>query len=514
MKKRHFTKLFTIVLIALSVSVMQFVDILPVTASITAFAEGEMIESGTDQENRTEAIVEINEKNFPHWAFRNYVRDLTDFNGNKIGSDDILTADEIAAVKEIDISSMPISNIKGIEYFTSLEKLNCNKITLWEVDLSQNKALKTFYCSYTNLKKLDLSNNTNLTELDCSSNHVTELDLSNNPKLMFLNCSSNQLTALDLSNNTKLADLLCDYNQLTTLDVSRNTELKILNCYKNQLTTLDMSENTKLEELQCYENQLTMLDVSGNTELKTLTCYKNQLTTLDLSNNTKLTDLWCNYNQLTTLDVSRNTELEELHCYKNQLTTLDMSRNTKLTKLECSFNQLKELDVSNNARLKILECYENQLTELDVSNTELTRMYCDNNSLASIETGNLEIPAPSVLYPIEAGDASEYILPECVNLERVTNIQGGTIDFVTRIVTPDIGSDKVTYDYKYNDAGNTINFVIGFGLVINNVNFPDWEFRNYVQNDVKDINGKRVGEDKILTTDEITAVKELKCIVR
>ena len=48
-------------------------------------------------------------------------------------------------------------------------------------------------------------------------------------------CYSNQLTSLDVSKNIALTWLECYENQLTSLDVSKNTALKTLYCYQNQI---------------------------------------------------------------------------------------------------------------------------------------------------------------------------------------------------------------------------------------------------------------------------------------
>ena len=90
-----------------------------------------------------------------------------------------------------------------------------------------------------------------------------------------LECDINQLTALDISQNTALNSLECRRNQLTALDVSQNTALNSLECRSNQLTALDVSQNIALEYLNCYENQLTALDVSHNTALGYLSCKDN-----------------------------------------------------------------------------------------------------------------------------------------------------------------------------------------------------------------------------------------------
>ena len=235
------------------------------------------------------AGVAIDNTNFPDANFRTVVEN---FDTNKDGS---LSDTEIAAVEAIDCYGKGISNLKGIEYFTALRLLKCNRNQLTILDVDKNTALEKLYCS---------------------NNKLTSLDVSKNIALIALECYSNQLTSLDVSKNTALTYLDCDNNQLTSLDVSKSTALTELYCYNNQLTSLDVDKNTALEKLYCDSNQLTSLDVSKNIALIALECYSNQLTSLDVDKNTALETLYCYSNQLTSLDVS-NTDMDDLICYDN-----------------------------------------------------------------------------------------------------------------------------------------------------------------------------------------------------
>ena len=256
------------------------------------------------------AGVTIDNTNFPDANFRTVVKK---FDTNQ---DSSLSDTEIAAVKKINCSNKGITNLKGIEYFTSLNILRCTDNQLTALDVSENTALTKLNCCFNKLTSLDVSKNTALTILECNANRLTALDVSKNTALTELNCSINELTALDVSKNTALISLSCVCNQLTSLDVSKNTALQILNCNYNQLTVLDVSKNTALTGLKCRNNQLTVLDVSKNTALTDLECRDNQLTVLDVSKNTALTDLECRNNQLTSLDVS-NTNMDDLYCGGN-----------------------------------------------------------------------------------------------------------------------------------------------------------------------------------------------------
>ncbi len=143
----------------------------------------------------------INETNFPDANFRTYLTDTL----NKGGDDGFFTADELAEIKDIDVDSKKISNLKGIEHFTYLTALSCSSNQLTALDVSNNTALEKLYCYNNSIAGLDLSNNTSLKNLACYGNKITSLDVSSLNKLESLLCNTCNLTSLDLSNNTKIS---------------------------------------------------------------------------------------------------------------------------------------------------------------------------------------------------------------------------------------------------------------------------------------------------------------------
>ena len=185
-------------------------------------------------EAATEGVT-ISSANFPDAVFRNYVSSHCDTDGNGV-----LSAEEIAAVQTIDLAKQEISNLKGVEFFTSLIALDCSENRLLTLDVSKNMALETLNCSLNKLTTLDMSANTALTSLKCSANSLITLDVSANTALTSLNCSSNSLTGLDVSKNTALEELDCSVNSLTALDLSTNTALECLYCFRNKLSVLEI----------------------------------------------------------------------------------------------------------------------------------------------------------------------------------------------------------------------------------------------------------------------------------
>ena len=230
---------------------------------------------------------------------------------------------------------------------------------IWNTDVS---AITTLNVANRNLSNLEgLQHFTTLTTLDCSGNELETLDLSANSYLTTLVCNNSELAELEVSQNTLLTGIYASFNYLTTLDVSNNVNLSTLDCAFNQLTVLNVSNNTKLTTLDCASNQLRALDVSKNTALTTLDASQNQLTALDPSANVKLSWLDASQNQLKTLNVSRNAALTTFYCSVNQLRELNISANAKLSWLDCSQNRLTSLALNASAPYTYLNARHNHM---------------------------------------------------------------------------------------------------------------------------------------------------------
>ena len=146
--------------------------------------------------------------------------------------------------------------------------------------------------------------------LECDGWNISDLTgIESFTSLIFLRCHNNNLTTLDLSSNTLLTDLNCSLNSLTTLDLSSNTVLKQLTCSYNDLTNLDLSNCGELLYINCRDNELINLDLFGKTDLMNVTCRNNNITSLDASSNSSLQVMICDNNDLSFLDVSNGYNL-------------------------------------------------------------------------------------------------------------------------------------------------------------------------------------------------------------
>jgi hypothetical protein len=90
--------------------------------------------------------VKIDETNFPDAKFRNWVL------AQPYGKDGVLTGAEIAGVKDIDVKGKSIQSLKGIEFFTALQYLNCYSNQLTSLDVSGCTALTWLNCYSNQIK--------------------------------------------------------------------------------------------------------------------------------------------------------------------------------------------------------------------------------------------------------------------------------------------------------------------------------------------------------------------------
>lgn len=239
----------------------------------------------------------------------NFEQALIDLSLDTAPIDGLVPTVNINSVGDLNVSGKNISDLTGIEDFTSLTVLNC---------------------SDNNITNLNLAGNSLLSELYCSNNLLNSLDISLLPDLKILWCDNNQLGSLDVTQNLNLISLLCNDNALSTLNIAPLVNLSVLDFGFNNISVIDLSNNINLTTLICRRNNLTDLDVSMATKLTTLWCDDNKLTVLDTSNNIRLNDLSCVFNLIGNLDLSKNTALTRVDCSNNLLCTLNLKNGNNL----------------------------------------------------------------------------------------------------------------------------------------------------------------------------------------
>jgi Leucine-rich repeat (LRR) protein len=163
-------------------------------------------------------------------------------------------------VTQLDVNSLSISDLTGIEGFKNITILNC---------------------SMNEISSIDLSNNIDLISLNVSDNLLSSLDLSGLNQLVILYLWQNNITTIDLSNQNNLINLVASNNQLMALDLSTNTHLETVKFANNLLENIDLTLNPNLTEVDGSYNQLHYVDLrNGNNA---------NLTVVNLDNNVDLT---------------------------------------------------------------------------------------------------------------------------------------------------------------------------------------------------------------------------------
>ncbi|MBP5655566.1 MAG: S-layer homology domain-containing protein [Clostridiales bacterium] len=223
--------------------------------------------------------VKIDAAYFPDSNFRKYIKSEFDQD-----SDGFLSSGEISDADLIDITGTKVKNLTGLNYFTSLEILECSGLGLTELDVSSNTKLKTLIADANKLTVIDVTKNKDLTELIVDDNKLESLNVSKNRSLYELSCSGNLLKELNFKNNPALGYLDCSDNAIYKITFAEGSHgLTTFNCASNELERISLPNASSLTTVRCEDNHLNYLDLSDSYKLMYLTCYQNNLSAIKLS---------------------------------------------------------------------------------------------------------------------------------------------------------------------------------------------------------------------------------------
>lgn len=412
----------------------------PVSASFDASKKTFTLNSGgTVKEVVFAKCPKINSENFPDAVFCKYVKDHFDI----AETDGYLDpSSEGYVVEGMGVNGLGISNLKGIEFFPNLEKLDCSDNKITHLNVSQNTKLTKINCQNNQLVQLVVTGCSALNSLYCNDNQLQELNVSGQTNLLTLDCNNNKLTTLNLENNTQLLGLKCNDNLLTSLKIKTCSKLAVLHVYNNKFKGDNIGDfitnlpSVTVGELffckdfnSSTDNAMTLAQAKSIKDNKGWTVKMKPLVGDDWidypgsdalpisednfpdanffnyvsSNFDSNHDLFLSVEEryeATAINVDGKsisslqgielfTNLTKLECNNNKLQTLDVRNNKSLKELYCSQNKLTELNVKNNQKLIVLSCFDNQLNELNLSwNTELENLSCGRNKLTSLSVKN------------------------------------------------------------------------------------------------------------------------------
>lgn len=291
---------------------------------------------------------------------------------------------------DILLSNSNISNLSGLEYFTSTFK----------IDVSGNNV--------TSLP--NFSNSSSVKYLYASNNQLTSLpNLSGLTNLLELQVQNNELTTLPALNSLlSLTTLIATNNQLTSLPAINNlSSLKIFNVGINpSLGSLpDFTPNYNLTELHIHQTGISEIKgLASLTQLKKLFCWGNSISDLSaLSGNINLTVLYAFGNKLSTLPTLTNkASLFSVEVANNQLTFEDLLPVAALGIFDFSYSPQDSIDVYTEITTRQKHVLSLSITEdAGVTSSSYT-WYKNEASIGSATTVNNKTITNSA-QPTDAG---------------------------------------------------------------------------------------------------------------
>jgi len=326
----------------------------------------------------------------------------------------VLSSD-VATVTSLDISYTSISDITGIQDFSSLVSFQALQTTnLIDVDLTGLALLEDIDMSYClNIDTFDVSGCVNLKNLNISHTNFDILDLNSNNLLETIDMSYSGVLNLDLNGKSNLTWLYANLADIQTLDITGCSALSLININETSINVLDLSGNIAITALGFYRTHLTTLILNGCTNLTSLDFNWNyDLASLDLTNCSNLTDI--SFVNGSFIDIALNTDdlinLETIEFNNGGVRSLDLQNSPNLTTLTFYYSGISNLDLrnGNNTNLDIsiegtsLECISVDDVDYatnnwpDVVDDVVYSTDCSTLTLNEIQTESLKLyPNPS-----------------------------------------------------------------------------------------------------------------------
>ena len=169
--------------------------------------------------------------------------------GSDADGDGTLSDQELAAVRELVLSDLPLQSLAGLERLPNLTTLYMGANGLRSIDLSANKQLVSFSGGRDPvLEEIRFDNPELLQIYLLANNRIRTLDLSRLPKLYICEWWGVPLEEIDFSHNPDLYTLRFSETRLQEVDLSANRKLSHLESKQNPLLkTIWLKEGMVLE---------------------------------------------------------------------------------------------------------------------------------------------------------------------------------------------------------------------------------------------------------------------------
>lgn len=422
----------------------------------------------------------ITEEYFPDENFRNYILEQENWGVD----DNFLSLEELAAITEIDCSNRGIWDLAGIEYFTALERLTCTGNHLTTIKFSKEQTIKALFATdqelivpvtpinpYQYQTEPGVFKGSNSTymfspysiRIDSEGRAIVGLNVG------YVEYSQYILTGVPEEGSARLEGTAY-FEGFGLLIIKQNFpddnfRAWLLEQSWGQDRLITDGEMSTITSMNCAGEEIADLTgIQYFTSLNTLDCSGNSLTSLNLNGMSALDDLYCQNNNISSINLTGCT-----------LENADISGNS-IREIECTASvfQSQENFRGSNQSLSITMTYD--LGSGKWKSTEPVFNTALNPRLPSGAALGAEV------------DEGGYILLDS------TDNPASTV-FET--------ANASEYDLGYQLSG-TVAFSYPEGIVINEKNFPDENFRNVLLE-------LEEGKDGFFTVEEIAGITTLNC---
>lgn len=393
--------------------------------------------------------------------------------------DHLVDISTVNTVTTLDLSSIFIESLTGLEVFTSLQTLNIiidndvidfsafqNLLVLDDLEINSTSLpnFDLFPASITKIninrfiqQRLDLTRFNNLTEFTVVRGfNLNDILLPDN--IINVSVLGNGSSSLNLSglSNLETISVRDNYNlsyiTLKNLNLNNLTQFEILN--NSALSCIEVDDvNFFTSNFSSTITDVTALKLDCDTLTETFVPDNNfERLLIDLNLDTVMDDYVSTaaIDTVTTLDASFKfisdprgleafTQLTYLDFTANSNTNLNIDALVNLQELILNFSRISDLNTQNNTALEILEVESGRLLSLDVSsNTLLKKLSVSSASMSQLDIATLvqleELIIKSTL--ISTIDFANNTLLKRLILER------------SLIVDPDISQNLLLEDFS------------------------------------------------------------------
>lgn len=320
-----------------------------------------------------------------------------------LGYDDILDGEiihhNVKGVSKLNISDKNISNLIGIEAFSSLD---------------------TLYASDNLITTFDFSITPNLLDIDLSNNRLVSVDIPEFSKLLKnINLSNNELESLIFLRQATSYNPQTPSYYFESFNVEENTNLHCVSVKDTLYFSANaIASNPTIFSQDCnkevfkkisiddanFEQVLVDLEIDDVVDGFVLNDSIVKVKSLDVSNKNinsliginyfkKLRILNCSFNELDKLDLSKLERLDSLNCKFSSINDIklfnSLESNEGLIKMNISNNYIYDLDFESLGLLEVIDASSNGFLDVDLSeNLNLKELNFSDNSLESMNMKN------------------------------------------------------------------------------------------------------------------------------